>query len=201
MPNLKKAELIEGIVYMPSPVRLRQHSLPNVQVITWLGHYVAKTPGLSDFGDNCTLRLDDENEPQPDALLRLPERAGGRSRVSDDDYVEGAVEFVAEIAASSVSLDMHAKLRTYQAHGIQEYLVYRVYDAAVDWFALREGKYDPIVPDDRGIVRSKVFPGLWLDPAALIRGDLARLLAVLDEATTTPEHAAFVDRLRTARTA
>lgn len=199
MPHVKKAELIGGIVYMPSSVRARQHSTPNSIIITWLGYYVAKTPGLADFGDNATLRLDDQNEPQPDAHLRMAESAGGKSRISEDGYLEGAVEFLSEIAASSVSLDMHAKLQTYEAHGVQEYLVWRVLDEAVDWFALHGGTYAPIAPDQNGIIRSEIFPGLWLDAPALIRRDLPRLLAILDESTATPQHAAFVERLRTGR--
>jgi len=195
MPQVKKAELIEGIVYMPSPVRFVQHGRPHALLLTWLGYYVAKTPGLTDFADNATLRLDDENEPQPDLLLRLPERIGGRSIISEDGYLQGPVEFVAEVAASSVSLDMHRKLDTYLRHGVREYLVWRVDDLAVDWFALRGGLYESLRPDDEGLLRSEIFPGLGLDPAALLRGNLPRLFQVVDAGAASPEHAAFVERL------
>ena len=195
MPGVKKAELIDGIVYIPSPVRLKRHGRPHVLIVTWLGYYLAKTPGLEEFGDNATVRLDDDNEPQPDLLLCLPKSLGGRASVSEDDYLEGAAEFVAEVAASSVSIDTHLKLQVYRRHGVREYVIWRVEDKAVDWFSLREGRYEPLATDAEGLFRSDIFPGLWLDPAALIRGDLPRLFQVLDEAARTPEHAAFVQRL------
>lgn len=196
MPHVKKAELIEGTVYMPSPVRLRRHGRPHTILSTWLGYYVAKTPGLEDFGDNSTVRLDEDNEPQPDLVLLLPAQAGGRARVDADDYVSGAPDLACEVSASSVSIDLHGKLNAYRRNGVREYLVWRTLDAAVDWFVLREGRYEPAAAGPDGILRSTVFPGLWLDPAALIRGDLPRLFQVLEQGTSTPEHAAFVERLK-----
>jgi Uma2 family endonuclease len=195
MPQVKKAELIEGIVYMGSPVRHRAHGKPHVILSGWLAYYLSKTPGIEP-SDNATMRLDDESEPQPDLLLLWPAAIGGQSKISDDDYIEGPVELVAEIASSSVSLDMHAKLQTYRKHGVREYLVWRVRDKAIDWFTLRDGHYQPLKPDSEGILRSEVFPGLWLDPTALIRFDLPRLFQVLDAGTATAEHADFVARLR-----
>ncbi len=83
MPHLKKAELIEGIVYMASPLRIRQHGNPHARIITWLGAYWSATPGI-ELGDNCTVRLDADNEPQPDALLRI--ETEGQSTISEDGY-------------------------------------------------------------------------------------------------------------------
>jgi Uma2 family endonuclease len=195
MPQVKKAELIGGIVYIAAPVQHRSHGMPHFVLAGCLGYYVSKTPGV-DAGNNVTVRLGHADEPQPDLLLRCPERAGGRSQVSDDDVIEGPVEFVAEIAASSVSLDMHLKLETYRSHGVREYLVWRVRDQAVDWFVLRADRYERAIPDAQGILHSDMFPGLWLDPAALIRMDLPALFKVLDAGCATPEHAAFVEKLR-----
>ncbi len=195
MPDVKKAELIEGIVYMPSPVRFAQHGRPHALLVTWLGYYVSKTSGLLGMGDNATLRLDDDNEPQPDLLLRLPEALGGRSRITPDGFLEGPVEWIAEIAASSASLDMHRKLDVYRRHGVSEYLVWRVDEAALDWFILREGRYELTRPTEDGLLRSHIFPGLSLDIAALFRGDLPGLFGVIDAAARSAEHAAFVERL------
>ena len=182
---------------MPSPVSHRNHAAPHVQVVTWIGTYWSVTPGISS-GDNGTLRLDLANEPQPDAyLLVLPEH-GGQARLDDDGYVQGAPELVAEVAASSASYDLHQKLNAYRRNGVREYVVWRVYDAAIDWFVLRGGGYERLPPGPDGVCRSEVFPGLWLDPAALVRGDLGSVLRVLQQGTATPEHAAFVERLQQA---
>jgi Uma2 family endonuclease len=197
MPGLKKAELIEGVVYVPSPVGFMHHGKQTHHLNTWLGDYEAATPG-TEGGDNTTVRLDLDNEPQPDVFLRITPRAGGQSSTSEDDYVEGAPELAAEVASSSASYDLHDKLKVYRRNGVREYLVWRVRDGAIDWFVLEGGEYGRLEPDASGVHRSRTFPGLWLDSAALLRGDLARVLAVLDEGIRTPEHAAFVDRLRAA---
>jgi len=194
-PDIKKAELIERVVYMPSPVRARSHGGPHGQIIAWLGVYSAATPGV-EFYDNVTVRLDLDNEPQPDALLRLEPEAGGNSRVSAEDYVEGAPELIVEIAASSVSYDLHDKLRVYRRNGVPEYMVWRVYDKQVDWFRLIQDEYVPLTPDESGVVHSQVFPGLCLAVSALLEGDLATVLAELQKGLETAEHAAFVERLR-----
>jgi Uma2 family endonuclease len=195
MPRLKKAELIEGVVYVGSPVRYTQHGHPNFDLETWLGVYRAATPGTRGAG-NTTVRLDLDNEPQPDILLRLEQ--GGRSRISEDGYVEGAPELVVEVAASSASYDLHDKLRAYRRNGVQEYVVWRVLDGSLDWFALHEGSYRRLELDAAGVLRSEVFPGLWLALPALLAGDLAAVLATLQLGLATPEHAAFVERLREA---
>lgn len=192
MPQVKKAELIEGVVYVASPLRFRSHGKPHGYIMSWLGAYAAATPGV-DFGDNASVRLDADNEPQPDALLRI--EVGGQSLISEDDYVEGAPELIVEIAASSASLDLHDKLRVYRRNQVQEYLVWRVYNRQFDWFRLREGEYIQLEPNPVGDVCSEVFPGLWLDKSALLAGDLARVLAVLQQGLATAEHQAFVEQL------
>ncbi len=196
MPHVKKAELIEGVVYMPSPVSHMNHGGPHFNVIAWLGVYQSATPG-AEGSDNPTVRLDLENEPQPDAFLRIRPEFGGQSRDSGG-YVGGAPELIAEVAASSVSYDLHDKLRAYQRNGVLEYVVWRVEDRAIDWFVLREDRYVPLPLNSAGHFQSEVFPGLWLDPAAMIRGDLAAVMAVLQQGLASPEHADFVRRLRPA---
>lgn len=194
MPHLKKAELIEGVVYLTRSVSV-DHAEPHAHVVAWLGTYRAYTPGV-EGADNATVRLDLDNEPQPDALLRLLEVFGGQSRIDADGYVEGAPELAAEVSASSASYDLHDKLNAYRRNGVKEYVVWRVLDEAVDWFMLREGRYErlPLSPD--GLYKSEVFPGLWLDPAALVRGDMPRVLQVLQEGLASAEHEAFVKRLQ-----
>ncbi len=197
MPYLKKAELIEGVVYMPSPVRFHNHSLPHFDLISWLGVYRSGTPGVLG-GDNGTARLDLDNEPQPDALLLIDPDLGGQAQVSEDDYIEKAPELVAEVASTSASYDLHTKLNVYRRSGVREYLVWRVLDKQIDWFVLRSGQFELLQPDTEGILRSEVFPGLWLDPTALLRSDMARVLAVVQRGVASPEHAAFADKLQAA---
>jgi Uma2 family endonuclease len=196
-PGLKKAELIEGMVYLPSPVS-RGHGRPHLWLGGWLTNYVSQTPGL-DAADNATVRFDDLNEPQPDLLLAIETAAGGQARVDEDDYFAGPPELVAEIALSSVSYDLHSKLRVYQREGVREYVVWRTRDKAIDWFQLRDGQFEPIPSDASGIVKSSVFPGLWLDRAALLSGDLARVFEVLQQGINSPEHAQFVAALKARR--
>jgi hypothetical protein len=193
MPHIKKAELIEGIVYMPSPVRLTQHGEPHSFLISWLAYYVSKTPHLR-IGDNSTSRLDEDNEPQPDAMLLLPPWAGSSAKI-EDDYVCGAPDLACEVAASSVSIDLHGKKNAYRRNAVKEYLAWRVDDQAVDWFELIEGRYELMPADTQGRIRSKVFPGLWLDVAALLAGDLPKLFAAVDEGTTSDSHREFVQRI------
>ncbi len=198
MPNGTKAELIEGVVYlMPSPVSLRRHGTPQFNLIWWLGQYVAVTPGLVG-GDNSSLRMDLDNEPQPDALLMILPEHGGQAEIDEEGYVVGAPDLVAEVASSSASYDLHAKLHAYRRNGVREYVVWRVRDQAIDWFVLREGRFEPLAPDADGRCRSEIFPGLRLDPGALIRGDLPAVNQALQEGIATPEHAAFVERLQAA---
>jgi hypothetical protein len=195
MPLLKKAELIKGLVLMGSPVRFVQHGRPHATAVGWLTYYTSRTPGV-EVGDNTTLRLGEDNEPQPDLLLRIPEERGGLSHVDADGYLRGPVELVFEIAASSVNVDAHDKLDVYATAGVVEYIIWRVEDSEIDFFRLRAGEYERINPDAAGLLKSEIFPGLWMDPAALLRGDLPRLFAQVDAGTASTEHSAFVDRLR-----
>jgi Uma2 family endonuclease len=194
MPELNKAELIEGIVYMPSPVRLRRHGRPHAHLIHWLVDYEFATPGAIIAG-NATVRLDLDNEPQPDAVLLIDPAHGGQARIAADDYIEDAPELVAEVSSSTVSFDLNTKLKVYRRNGVREYIVWRVRDREIDWFLLRGRRYVRLPLDKTGLYRSKVFAGLWLDPAALVRGDTARVQAALQRGLASAEHAAFVARL------
>ncbi len=198
MPHVKKAELIEGVVYMPSPVRFNVHGQQTGLMTAWLGVYKAATP-FTSFADNATLLLDPDNEPQPDVLLRLGADVGGKSWVNAKGYLEGAPELVVEVAASTESYDMHDKLRAYRRNGVQEYIVWRVYDQQIDWFKLEAESYVLLLPDRSGVIRSQVFPSLQLDVKAMLKEDLAKVLAVLQKGLDAPEHKAFVRKLKKAK--
>ena len=195
MSGVKKAELIDGVVYMPSPVRTDVHGQPHALLAGWLVNYFAATPGLI-ISDNGSVRLDARNEPQPDLSLLVDRSQGGRHGLDSQGYIDGGPDLVCEVAASSASIDRNAKFSAYQRNGVREYLLCRTEDGVVDWFVLRKGKYPSLVPDAAGILQSEAFPGLHLDPAALLRSDIVRVLAVLQQGIATPERAAFVERLR-----
>src|ERR1700677_3106750 len=154
MPNLKKAELIEGIVYMPSPVRIRRHGRPHAHLVTWLGTYESATPGVI-VADNASVRLDLNNEPQPDALLFIDPDHGGQASITDDDYVEKAPELVAEVAGSSAIYDLNTKLSVYRRNGVREYIVWRVLNREIDWFVLRDQEFVRLPLNDDGLYRSE----------------------------------------------
>ena len=160
-PN-SMAELVEGVVYVSSPVRVRNHGQLHSMIMTWLGTYWAATPGVT-VGDNTTVRLDLENEPQPDACLWI-ERSG-RVRIDSDDYLAGAPELVVEVAASSVSYDLHDKLRAYRRNGVHEYLVLAAFEQEIHWFNWQSGEEYRLSPDDDGLCsrrptcRSRAFGG------------------------------------------
>ncbi len=187
MPPGVKAELIGGIVYMPSPVSNR-HGQPHADLLLCLGYYRAFTPGVGT-SDNGTAILGDDSEPQPDAFMRVV--AGGRTRLDDEAYVVGCPELVCEVSNSSVSYDLHVKLLDYDQYGAAEYLAVVVREGRVAWFARVDGRLAEVPPDADGVHRSRAFPGFWLDPVALLRGDTRRLLDVLNQGLATAAHAAF----------
>ena len=193
MPHLKKAELIGGVVYMQAAVRV-QHGDPHSMIVWWLRSYKLQTPGVQTC-DNTTIRLDDDNVPQPDAMLRILPEHGGQSKTSPEGYVEGPPELAVEIAASTASYDLHDKLNAYQRNGVREYIVWRVQDKQVDWFVLQNDKYERLDPGKEGILKSDIFPGLWLDVKSLLAGDDSTVIGVLREGLATGEHAAFVAQM------
>ncbi len=170
-----KAELIEGIVYMASPLRFESHAQPHGSLVVWLGNYAFATDGVT-IGIEPTVRLDMDNEPQPDAVLFMPGRG---AIITEDDYIAGAPELVVEISASTVSIDLHDKKEAYRRNGVQEYLVWRTLQQELDWFSLQNGEYIRLEADQDGVIKSQVFPGLWLAVEAMLAGEMARVLAVL----------------------
>ncbi len=199
MPEGTQAELIEGVVYMLQPVSAGGHGEPHFRLNGLLGLYELETPGVTG-GDNSTLKLDLKNVPQPDLYLRIDAECDGQAKLIND-YVVGAPELVAEIAASSANYDLHDKLQAYQRNQVQEYIVWRTWDRAIDWFVSRDGTFVTLSPDADGIHRSLVFPGLWLDTAAIIRRDRTRVREVLEQGIASEKHKAFVQELQGRRKA
>jgi Uma2 family endonuclease len=196
MPPGTRAELIGGVVYMPSPVSY-DHSDVSSNVLHWLGFYRRRTPGVRE-GDNASVFLDDQGEPQPDAHLRIQPECGGQIRY-EGRYIAGAPELVAEVARTSLPIDLGPKRADYERTGVREYMVVDVESERILWFARREGRLVPLSSGTDGLFRSEVFPGLWLDPVALFADDLDGLIAALERGLATPEHAAFVARLADSR--
>jgi Uma2 family endonuclease len=196
MPPGTRAELINGVVYMPSPVGL-EHGVAHAPVIFWLFYYANQTPGVQ-VGDNTTAILGRKSEPQPDAMLRILPEYGGRTRV-EKKMLHGTPELLVEVSHATRYVDLGPKLEDYQKAGVLEYVVRALEPDQVFWFVREEGVLvERPLGDDR-LYHSVHFPGLWLDAEALIRCDGLRLLAVVDLGCATPEHAAFVAGLAAAR--
>ena len=172
MPELKKAELIEGVVFLASPVSL-SHGEGQSLLTGWLIAYRRLHDTVRVHSDT-SVRLDPDNQFQPDIFLWRT--TGGTARIGDKDILEGAPELVVEVAASSVSRDLYNKKNVYRRNGVREYIVWRVRDGELDWFELTEGQYVRRDPAADGIIESAQFPGLRLPVQALIDGDLKAVL-------------------------
>ncbi len=192
-PSEIKAELIEGIVYMQSAAKL-SHGRPYGFMTTWIGNYCFATPG-TDYAADATDRLDDSNQPQPDISLFVLPEFGGQTSISDDGYLTGGPELIVEIAGSSLAIDRGPKLRTYEQHGVKEYLIWRVKDRSLEWYVRRDDRFELHQPDGAGVFRSEVFPGLWLDNDAALRRDGVMTMQILDQGLASESHAAFVNLL------
>ena len=171
-PEIRKAELVEGVVYVASPVRV-EHAERHTDIARWLAAYLGSRQDIAVF-DNVTVKLDTDNECQPDVCMF--HRSSTAATIGHDGFVHGSPELVVEISVSSVSYDLHAKKNAYRRNGVQEYIVWRVFDRAIDWFVLREGEYQPLAADADGILHSEVFPGLRLAAQKMLDGDLAGVL-------------------------
>lgn len=193
MPKHCRAELVEGIVFMPSPLK-RRHGRMHGRVVRWLAEYSEGTPG-TDYLDNATDILGPKSEPQPDACLLVLTEKGGQTKEDNDGYMTGAPELIVEVATSTESYDLHGKKRDYERGGVKEYVVVALRKRLVLWFVLRDGKYQEMPAAADGIYRSEIFPGLWLDAAALLQLDSKRVLEVLHQGLASPEHAAFAAKL------
>jgi Uma2 family endonuclease len=189
-----RAELIGGVVFVPSPLSWG-HGLHHALVMAWLVNYTIATPG-TQAGDNTTTILGETSEPQPDGVLIIEPAAGGQTGLSEDGYTTGPPELIVEVASSSASIDLHAKRRDYEQAGVLEYAVVVVRQQVIRWFFWQEGAYQDMSVDADGVFRSRVFPGLWLHAEALLQLDGATVMDVLRQGVATPQHAAFVQRLQ-----
>jgi len=196
MPENVKAELIEGVVFMSSPVRAKNHGEPHSLMMSCLGLYFLSAEGAVKLLDNTTFIIDEKYEPQPDVVLRIDEKFGGKSWVSEEDYLEGSPELVVEIASSSVSFDLHDKLEIYEQKGIQEYIVWRVLEDQIDWFNLEGGRYVKLAQNKQGVIESKVFPGLRLNVKAMVNDDLQRVSSDLQKGLQSKKHKEFIRRIK-----
>jgi hypothetical protein len=192
MPGETRAELIGGVVYMASPLGLR-HGRSNVPVVVWLSYYSEWTPG-TEVLDNASVFFEDYGEPQPDVVLRILPENGGRTHDEGKYYADGP-ELIVEVSDSTLKKDLGPKLADYERAGVPEYIVLGVNPPAIRWHFRINDRLVEVGPDPDGFYRSKVLPGLWLDPVALLAGKTRRLREVIDLGIATAGHAAFVARL------
>lgn len=173
-PEVRRAELVEGVVYVASPMRYGDHAELQQVISGWLFAYRTTVANVNG-GDSPTVRLDADNNVQPDSILRYED---GSSKRTEDGYLVGPPELVVEIAASTASIDLGPKLTAYRRNGVQEYIAWQVHESRLDWFWLNsDGNYETLRPDGRGVIESRVFPGLRLAVDKLLAGDFAGVLA------------------------
>ena len=190
-PEIKYAELIGGIVYMPSPTSFL-HGETEGDLGTLLGTYAANTEGVRHGTNSTTLMRSDS--PQPDEYLRILPEYGGAVKI-EGKYLRGPAEFVGEVCVSSASYDLHQKLDLYEQAGVQEYLTVLMREQEIRWHCLGKNGYVLLEPSSKKFWKSHVFPGLWLDGKALLAGDSTKVLTALKRGLRSPEHAAFVKKL------
>ncbi len=191
-----RAELINGVVHIPSPVG-GSHGRAHAPVIGWLLAYVENTPGVEVL-DNATMILGSRSEPQPDAMLRVFAECGGRSR-DEEGYIHDAPELVVEVSKTTRFVDLGPKLDDYERAGVLEYIVRAVEPDGIQWFVARNRRFVELEPDSDDVYRSNAFPGLWLDPTALLAADIKGVRAVVEQGCATAEHEMFVASLAAAR--
>ncbi|HUJ24172.1 MAG TPA: Uma2 family endonuclease [Bryobacteraceae bacterium] len=195
LPGLKNAELIDGVVHVSSPVS-REHGNLDTLIHWWLAHYSQATPGCQAGNNSTWLMLD--SAPQPDAHLRILPSHGGQSGDARL-YCTGAPELAVEICLTSTEVDFGPKRKLYQKAGVREYITIELFWKRMVWRVLENGAYiGQTLPSD-GIVRSQVFPGLWLDEAAFWAEDGAKMLAALNAGLASEDHQKFVARLAAAK--
>jgi Uma2 family endonuclease len=183
-------------VYVASPASY-QHGKNDRGIGTIMDIYNAHTPGTDGAG-NATIQLDDTSEVQPDQHLRISDGYSGQSTLNSDGYLEGAPELVAEVSLTTLSHDLTTKKKLYADQGVLEYVVVDLANERLYWFDLPQDQELPLDADE--VLRSRVFPGFWLDAQALFRGDRLRLMATLQQGLATPEHTEFVTQLAARRT-
>lgn len=203
-----RAELIDGVVHViaaspipgleqtVAPISNEGHGFPHSDLLFWLATYAFSTPGVRSGGPGTIRGTGKKSSPEPDAILRIMPEYGGRALSDSKGYLIRGPELILEISNTTTQIDLGPKLRIHQADGVPEYFVWRTRHQVIDWFQLERGEYVPLVPDADGILKSRVFPGLWLDPNAMIAGDMAKVLAVVQHGIASPEHAKFVEKLR-----
>jgi Uma2 family endonuclease len=191
-----RAELIDGVVFMHGPVG-PDHGRAQLPVVVWLSFYAEDTPGVEVLIHTSTA-LGPKSELQPAASLRILAECGGRTH-AERRFVRGAPELIVEVSHTTRYTDLGPKLDDYEAAGVSEYVVRAQEPDELLWHVLAEGRLVAVPPDQDGIYRSRAFPGLWLDPSALLAGDTRRLRAILDQGFATNEHGAFVRQLAAKR--
>ena len=194
MPELRNAHLIDGVVHMSSPIRADQHGEPHALVIGWLHDYRRKLRGIR-LTDNTTFRIDADNEPQPDAVMFLDPTRAGSAWIEDDGYLHGVPELIVEIAGSSSRLDGSLKRELYDRIGVAEYLVWHTVARRVEWLGQEDGVFQEMPADEEGVIKSAIFPGLWLHVSSLLEGDIPLLTSHLEAGLASAEHQEFARRL------
>lgn len=193
-PADTRFELVGGIVYMMAPAGF-EHGRSGYDITGIFWAYERDTPGVVG-ATGPTVILGDTSEPEPDLVLMIAPDHGGRTRlkqINHKHYIEGPPELVVEVAHSTVSFDLNAKRKDYLRGGVLEYIVICLPEPSVKWFDLQQDDELPL--GENGVLRSKAFPGLWIDTLALLNRNSGLLMKTLQRGIDSGEHQEFVARL------
>lgn len=172
LPDLRNAELIEDIVFVSSPVGPK-HGRYDAFMTAWLVNYAAYASGLEVLINTTCYLLN--SAPQPDAQLR--------SRLTgDQEYPTTPPELIVEVCESSYAHDLGPKRALYQRAGVKEYITLDTFSRQLIWRYLEDGSYVELQAGEDGILRSRVFAGLWLHPGHAWTLDAPAMLRLLEQA-------------------
>jgi len=194
LPELKFAELIDGVVYMPSAVSLPHGDFDRLAGSVF-GYYRLRS-GICSGSTNATWLMR-ESAPQPDLALYLQPEYGGQTKIGPRKLGSGIPELTVEVCISSRSYDLGPKLALNERVGVPEYLAILTEEKRFEWRTLVQDSYQFLQPDN-GVFRSRILPGLWIDEPAFWRADGPRLLTVLEDGMDSPEFLEFKRKLKPA---
>lgn len=155
----QKADLINGVIYMPSPENTDDNEL-FIWLVTLMNLFVRRKKLGQIYGSRVAFRLAEKHGPEPDIAFV---RTENMERVTRGG-VEGPADLAIEIVSpDSVERDYYLKRELYELYRIPEYWIIDEMDQTVTLLRLKQAKYREVRPQ-KGEMHSQVLTGFWLRP-------------------------------------